>query len=89
MSTATLDRGAALDRLFGPVVPIAERINAWHERCCQAANEALECAFAAGALLIDVKADCSHGEWGRWLADSFSGSDRTAREYSGAKWRAC
>lgn len=38
-------------------------------------------ATAAGAMLLDVKAQLPHGEWLRWLAVNFEGSMRTAQTY--------
>ena len=57
------------------------RINAEHEACWRAAGDALTHALNAGELLTQAKAQCQHGQWSQWLADNFSGSDRTARAY--------
>ena len=60
---------------------LAARINHAHEACCRAAGDALTHALNAGELLAQAKAQCQHGQWSQWLADNFSGSDRTARAY--------
>src|SRR4051794_30085051 len=61
--------------------PIAEKINAEHEACCQAASNALDHAIRCGELLLEAKATVGHGGWNQWLADRFVGSARTARAY--------
>lgn len=68
--------------------PLAERINAEHRACTEAWNAALGHLYAAidhamnaGDLLLEAKAECSHGTWVAWLEDNFNGSVRRAQEY--------
>jgi hypothetical protein len=60
---------------------LAVEINAEHEAAENALNMALHHARRCGELLIEAKGQCEHGEWGRWLADNFRASERTARGY--------
>ena len=60
---------------------LVEQINAEHKACLDSANDALDHAMRCGELLIEAKQQCHHGEWSLWLADSFTGSDSTARAY--------
>ncbi len=60
---------------------LAEKINAEHKACEEAAGAALTHALEAGRLLEEVKASLPHGEWGRWKKEHFAGSDRSARDY--------
>ena len=80
----------ALDFIYGPggpcgppspIVDLADRINAEHHACHAAVDSALDHALAAGDMLIQAKSLCVHGDWTRWLADYFEGSDRLARSY--------
>ena len=60
---------------------IADRINAEHQACEQAARSALEHARAAGGLLQEAKETLPHGQWESWIEDSCAFSARTARMY--------
>ncbi len=60
---------------------IAERANQAHARAMGAARNALEHALAAGRALLTAKEICPAGSWGKWLAENFQGSERTARAY--------
>lgn len=60
---------------------IAERINAEHQACEQAARSALEHARAAGGLLQEAKEMLPHGRWEPWIEESCAFSARTARMY--------
>jgi hypothetical protein len=55
--------------------------NHHHAGAERAARSAIEQARLAGEVLIRLKAECRHGEWGRQLKEHFSGSARTARSY--------
>ena len=46
-----------------------------------AARSAVEHAVRAGELLIEAKAQVTHGEWGSWLETNVEVADRTARTY--------
>jgi len=60
---------------------LAERINAEHQACEEAATTALSHAMNAGDLLTGAKAQLPHGGFGAWLEENFAGSGRTARAY--------
>src|SRR5215210_6491852 len=60
---------------------LAERINAEHRACETAVTAALGHAMTAGGLLSEAKTELPHGAFGKWLAENFAGSDRTARAY--------
>ena len=60
---------------------LAQRINAEHEACRDAATAAVEHAVRAGELLIEAKAGLTHGDWTSWLEVKCSFADRTARAY--------
>jgi hypothetical protein len=60
---------------------LADRINAEHHACVAATVSALEHATAAGALLLQAKAEQGHGAWLPWLEANFAGSVRTAQVY--------
>ena len=82
----TLNRTEVLDFLHGPVgaratVDLPHIINEEHAACLAAVNNALDHALCCGELLLEAKRECRHGEWQKWLADNFVGSDRTARAY--------
>lgn len=63
------------------ITNLPAEINTEHEACLASANDALDHAIACGELLIQAKEQCHHGSWQRWLADNFTGSERTARLY--------
>ena len=50
---------------------LTERINEAHQRCIDAANDALCHAREAGQLLLMVKRQLPHGKWGSWLENNF------------------
>jgi hypothetical protein len=60
---------------------LATEINAEHAAAERAINDSLNHARRCGELLIEAKRQCTHGEWGGWLAANFQASDRTARGY--------
>lgn len=60
---------------------IASRINEEHSRAFSKAQDALSHARNAGELLIEAKSLLKHGEWGKWLAENVSFTDRTAQSY--------
>jgi len=57
------------------------RINELHAKVEGSARRTLKDAAHCGRLLAKVRDTLAHGGWGRWLADNFNGSDRTARVY--------
>jgi Protein of unknown function (DUF3102) len=60
---------------------LAEEINAEHQACEEALRSGLRHAVRAGELLTEAKGQIKHGEWGRWVAENFEGSERTAQAY--------
>lgn len=64
-----------------PARPLADRINAAHNRAMKAAETAVEAAIECGQLLAQAKDKAGHGNWQTWLETNFAASPRTARDY--------
>lgn len=60
---------------------LPDRINAAHRDCLASAKTAIEQAIEVGRLLIEAKADVSHGEWLPWIRENCEFSERTAQNY--------
>lgn len=67
---------------------LAVEINKASGNALQAANaarchadNALDHGFRVGELLLQAKAQCRHGEFGRWIADNLTVSERQAQTY--------
>ena len=60
---------------------LTARINEEHAQCEAAARTALEHAFKVGELLVEAKAQVSHGQWVPWVEANCSFSTRTAQGY--------
>ncbi|MEQ8813532.1 MAG: DUF3102 domain-containing protein [Thalassobaculum sp.] len=60
---------------------LASKINAAHAAVEAAQKQGVEHAIEAGKLLLEAKAAVKHGQWGPWLAEHCTISDRTARLY--------
>lgn len=60
---------------------LATQLGDAHAACETALSDALGHAFRAGDLLLEAKELLPYGAWGRWLAEHFAGSERTARGY--------
>jgi N6-adenosine-specific RNA methylase IME4 len=60
---------------------LAARIRREHEAAAGRFKLALQHAMAAGALLIEAKAQLSHGQWLPWLRDYCRVPERTAQLY--------
>ncbi|MGB7156863.1 MAG: DUF3102 domain-containing protein [Tepidisphaeraceae bacterium] len=60
---------------------LARRFRDEHEACEAAGKKAIDHAIAAGALLIEAKANIPHGGWLPWLTDNCNVSERTAQTY--------
>jgi hypothetical protein len=60
---------------------LSSQINAEHHAVESAAQTAFAHALRAGELLLQAKRVVGHGGWGRWLAENFEGSERTAQLY--------
>src|SRR5262249_11779578 len=58
---------------------LATRIQAEHQAATDAMRRGIEHAIAAGELLLQAKAQLSHGQWGKWLRANVQVSWRTAR----------
>jgi hypothetical protein len=70
-----------LDGLAVPFDGLADIINHEHELAQRAAASAIEHALRAGEHLERVKRELPHGAWAGWLAEHFTGSERTAQRY--------
>ena len=64
-----------------PMVALAEAISREHEAAVNAAREGLQHARRAGALLLEAKGQCAHGEWLPWVHERCAFSERTAQVY--------
>ncbi len=60
---------------------LARRINDEHHQCAEAARSTLDHALNAGGLLTQAKGQIAHGQWGDWLRDHCTVSERTAQLY--------
>jgi len=72
---------AAPARLVESLPTLAEQINAEHQKWEAAARDALGHALKVGELLIEAKAQVTHGEWGAWVDENCAFSQRTAQLY--------
>jgi hypothetical protein len=66
---------------LSPLPGLAHQINAAHEACIQAAQDAVEKAIEVGRLLIEAKAKVQHGEWAEWVAGNCSFGLRQCQNY--------
>jgi hypothetical protein len=64
-----------------PLAALAEEINREHGVCVASYRDCLRHAIICGRLLIEAKAQVSHGEWLDWLCGNFDGSERAAQGY--------
>jgi hypothetical protein len=69
------------ENLPAPLNDLSTRINEEHRQCERAVQATVQHAITAGELLIQAKAQCPHGTWGKWLSENFEGSHRTAQAY--------
>ncbi|MDF1843374.1 MAG: DUF3102 domain-containing protein, partial [Rubripirellula sp.] len=60
---------------------LADKANHSHQLATEAARSAIQHAIECGGYLQQVKDSLPHGEFGRWLADEFQGSERSAQRY--------
>jgi Protein of unknown function (DUF3102) len=60
---------------------LAARINTEHEAASEALRRSLDHAITAGTLLLEAKAQLSHGQWLPWLKTHCHVPERTARLY--------
>ena len=69
--------------MSAPIVltTIAAQINAEHTEALKHADQAIDHARRAGALLQSVKDQLAHGEWLPWLTSNSSVSERQAQRY--------
>jgi len=58
-----------------------ERIRQLHLEAHNLADQAIERALEAGRLLVEVKRNLAHGEFGIWVEKHCGFTDRTARRY--------
>lgn len=66
--------GSTLDTL-------AQRINEEHDGVVRGLRATLDHARQAGALLLEAKSRCAHGEWLAWLDTNISFGQRMAQNY--------
>lgn len=59
----------------------ASEINRLHDMAVASANRAVDYAKQAGALLLEVKRELAHGEFGAWLGTNVKVSERQAQRY--------
>lgn len=59
----------------------AQEINRLHAKALQSAEDAVDCARAAGKLLLEVKATLSHDKFQRWVRENLRVSVRQAQRY--------
>src|ERR1700722_5999436 len=67
--------------LSNSLADLAARISAEHPSVSTHLKESLRHSIAAGALLLEAKAQVPHGQWLPWLRDHCSISERTAQLY--------
>jgi len=60
---------------------LAARIKAEHQAVSVSLKESVAHAIQAGTLLLEAKAEISHGQWLPWLRDQCTLSERTAQLY--------
>lgn len=60
---------------------IASEINRLHQLAAKTATEAMGYAKAAGLLLIEIKAQLPHGQFGRWVDENIAVSQRQVQRY--------
>jgi hypothetical protein len=77
MSTLSLDGLSGSNSL----TDLAARIRAEHTAVATALKDSVKHAIVAGELLIEAKAQVSHGQWLPWLRDHCTISERTAQLY--------
>jgi hypothetical protein len=66
-----------------PTLPeLAGRINAKHEACLAAAQDAIALAIETGRLLEEAKRQVQHGEWAGWIESNCSFGIREAQSLS-------
>ena len=67
--------------LSNSLTDLAARIRAEHDAAGDAIKRGVEHAIAAGALLIEAKAQLRHGQWSPWLKQHCGLSERSAQRY--------
>ncbi len=65
----------------GRLKTLAEKANREHSQAERAAGQAVKHAVEAGGLLLKAKEEVGHGNFIRWIEESFEGSERVARKY--------
>lgn len=58
-----------------------QRINELHEGLNKLLHTGIDMALEIGQLLTEKKAELKHGEFGQWIRDNLTFTDRTARNY--------
>ncbi len=60
---------------------LAEKANQAHKQAQSAARQVMKHAVEAGELLLKAKEDMGHGDFTKWLKETFDGTPRHARRY--------
>lgn len=64
-----------------PAKELAAQINEAHRQAETMAQGAVEQALQAGALLLEAKSQCGHGNWLGWIGKNLKFGERTASTY--------
>lgn len=78
MTLVNADTGEIVQR---DLDTLATSANEFHSRAHESAYSAVEWAIKCGEALNEAKTQVAHGDWGRWLADHFDGTQRTAQHW--------
>ena len=79
MSFRVVPGSADVDRTR--LAGLAAEVEREHAATVRHLRSAVDHAIRAGLLLIEARSLLPRGEWGRWRAESFPGSERTAQLY--------
>lgn len=80
--SATLKRAPVRGEVISAsLADLAASINGAHRECEKSVHDTIRHALHAGDLLIEAKRQIGHGGFGKWLAENFDGSERTAQTY--------
>lgn len=67
--------------VLAPPMTLSDAINAAHQHVCEAGRSTLLFAKEAGDHLLAAKAECAHGEFGKWVEQNCAFSYARARKY--------
>lgn len=63
------------------VETLGEKANFLHAYSVEASKRATGAAILAGWVLSVARSNCAHGQWGKWIEENVSFSNRTAENY--------